>query len=131
MSRNKLLFEFEINAPASLLYSYFTVPQSMKQWFADEVIEDKTGSLNFKWDREDHIAKVSMHKVNQFVRYEFYTVKDFDKTDPPFIEFKIEVNELTQTSFVKITDCYMEESDQDAAELWKNLITDLKDVIGA
>ena len=131
MSRNKLMYEFEINASASLLYSYFTVPQSMKQWFADEVIEDKTGSLNFKWEGEDHIAKISLHKVNQFVRYEFYTVKDFDKNDPPFIEFKIEVNELTQTSFVKIIDCYMEESEQDAAELWKNLITDLKDVIGA
>lgn len=131
MSRSKLMYEFEINAPASLLYSYLTVAKSMKQWFADEVIEDKNGTINFKWEKEDHIAKVTQFKVNQSVKYVFITNKEEDKSDPPFIEFKIEVNELTQTSFVKITDCYMEESDQDAAELWKNLITDLKAVIGA
>jgi uncharacterized protein YndB with AHSA1/START domain len=131
MSRSKLMYEFEINAPASLLYSYLTVPKSMKQWFADEVIEEKDGTINFKWDKEDHIAKMSLYKVNQFVRYDFITAKEYDKNDGPFIEFKIEVNELTQTSFVKIIDYYMEESEQDAAELWKNLINDLKDVIGA
>ncbi len=131
MSRNKLMFEFEINAPASLLYSYFTVAKSMKQWFADEVIEDKSGTINFKWEKEDHVARIAQYKVNQFVKYSFLVNGVEDKIDPPFIEFKIEVNELTQTSFVKITDCYMEESDQDAAELWKNLINDLKDVIGA
>jgi len=131
MSRSKLMYEFEINAPASLLYSYLTVPKSMKQWFADDVIEDKDGTINFKWDKEDHIAKMALHKVNQYVRYDFLYPKELDKSEAPFIEFKIEVNELTQTSFVKITDYYMEESEQDAAELWKNLITDLKDVIGA
>ena len=131
MSRKKLMYEFEINTPASLLYSYLTVPKSMKQWFADEVIEEKDGTTNFKWEGEDHIAKIAQQKVNQFVRYEFISSKEEDKNDPPFIEFKIEVNELTQTSFIKITDYYMEESEQDAAELWKNLITDLKDVIGA
>ncbi|HWZ22519.1 MAG TPA: START-like domain-containing protein [Cytophagaceae bacterium] len=132
MSRSKLMFEFEINTPASLLYSYLTVAKSMKQWFADEVIEGKDGTINFKWENEDHIAKVAQSKVNQFVKYVFLINNiEEDKNDPAFIEFKIEVNELTQTSFVKITDCYMEESEQDATELWKNLITDLKAVLGA
>jgi uncharacterized protein YndB with AHSA1/START domain len=131
MSRNKLTFEFEINAPASLLYSYLTIPKSLKQWFADEVKEIKDGTLNFIWEGEDHIAKMGLSKVNQFVRYDFITNKEEDKKDPPFIEFKIEVNDLTQTSFIKITDYYMEESEQDTAALWKNLISDLKDVIGA
>ncbi len=131
MSRNKLTFEFEVNAPASLLYSYLTIPKSLKQWFADEVIEDKNGTLNFKWDGTDHIAKPGPSKLNQLVRYDFIPANEEDKKDPPFIEFKIEVNELTQTSFIKITDYYMEESEQDTAELWKNLISDLKDVIGA
>jgi uncharacterized protein YndB with AHSA1/START domain len=131
MSRNKLMFEFEINAPASLLFSYFTVAKSMKQWFADEVVEAKDGTINFIWDKDDHVAKISQQKLNQFVKYVFLNNGVEDKIDPPFIEFKIEVNELTQTSFIKITDYYMEESEQDAAELWKNLINDLKDVIGA
>ena len=131
MSRNKLTFEFEINAPASLLYSYLTIPKSLKQWFADEVKELKDGTLNFIWEGEDHIARMGLSKMNQLVRYDFISAKDEDKKDPPYIEFKIDVNELTQTSFIKITDYYMEESEQDAAELWKNLISDLKDVIGA
>lgn len=131
MSRNKLIFEFEINAPASLLYSYITIPKSLKQWFADEVKEEKDGTLNFIWEGEDHMARMTLSKLNQLVRYDFITNQEEDKKDPPFIEFKIEVNDLTQTSFIKITDYYMEESEQDTAELWKNLITDLKDVIGA
>jgi len=131
MSRKLLTYEFEINAPASLLYSYFTVAKSMEQWFADKVKEDKEGKINFIWDGEDHIAKLVTQKVNQYVRYNFITNKEEDKKDPPYIEFKIEVNELTQTSFVKISDSYMEESEQDAAELWNNLVEDLKDVIGA
>ncbi|HSZ24889.1 MAG TPA: START-like domain-containing protein [Cytophagaceae bacterium] len=132
MSRKKLTYEFEINTPASLLYSYLTVPNSLKQWFADDVIEDKAGTINFKWEGDDHFAKISMQKVNQLIRYDFLSPKEGgDSNDPAFIEFKIEVNELTQTSFLKITDSYMEESEQDAAELWKNLINDLKDTIGA
>lgn len=131
MSRNKLTFEFEVNAPASLLYSYLIIPKSLKQWFADEVIEEKENLFNFKWEGEDHRAKMAHTKVNQFVRYDFIPVTEAHKQDPPFIEFRIDVNELTQTSFIKITDHYMDESEQDAAELWKNLITDLKDVIGA
>ena len=131
MSRNKLTFEFEINAPASLLYSYLTIPKSLKQWFADEVKEIKDGTFNFIWEGEDHVARMGLSKLNQLVRYDFITNKEEDKKDPPFIEFRIDVNELTQTSFIKITDYYMEESEQDAAELWKNLISDLKDVIGA
>jgi uncharacterized protein YndB with AHSA1/START domain len=132
MSINKLTFEFEINAPASLLYSYLTIPKSLKQWFADDVIEqkEKDGSVNFKWDGEDHFAKIMLIKTNQLVRFDFLTNPE-KSAEPMFIEFKIEVNELTQTSFVKITDAYMQESEEDAADLWKNLITDLKDVIGA
>ena len=125
------MYEFEVNAPASLLYSYLTVPKSLKQWFADEVIEDKEGIINFRWENEDHIAKMAQYKTNQFVKYIFLSGKEKDINDPPFIEFKIEVNELTQTSFVKITDYYMEESEEDATELWKNLISDLKATIGA
>ncbi len=131
MNRNKLTFEFEVNAPASLLYSYLTIPKSLKQWFADQVVEDRDGNINFIWEGEDHIARIGASKQNQFIRYDFIPSKEEDKKDPPFIEFRIEVNELTQTSFIKITDYYMEESEQDATELWKNLITDLKDVIGA
>ncbi|HVD98784.1 MAG TPA: START-like domain-containing protein [Cytophagaceae bacterium] len=127
MSKNNLVFEFEVNAPTSLLYSYLTVPKSLRQWFADDVTENNEGIFNFKWDGEDHIAKMTLNKVNQLVRYDF--VKDDGKSS--FIEFRLEANELTQTSFIKITDSYMDESEQDATELWKNLIADLKDVIGA
>jgi len=131
MSRLKLLYEYEINAPASLLYSYFTVAKSLKQWFADEVLEDKEGNINFIWDGQDHVARVTAQKQNQFVRYTFRSDKEEDKKDMPYVEFKIDVNELTQTSFISITDYYMEESEQDSAELWKNLIEDLKGVLGA
>ncbi len=131
MSRTKLTFEFEINAPASLLYSYLTVPNSLKQWFADKVTEDKNGSINFVWDNEDHIATIGGQKLNQFIRYNFNDSTILDKNEQPYLEFKIEVNELTQTSFIKITDYYMDETEEDATNLWNNLIDNLKDVIGA
>jgi uncharacterized protein YndB with AHSA1/START domain len=131
MSKNKLTFEFEVNAPASLLFSYLTVPKSLKQWFAEDVIEDKDGTINFKWDGEDHIARIAQQKQNQYIRYEFLTPETNPTEPASYIEFRIETNELTQTSFIKITDFYMEESEQDTTVLWKNLITDLKEVLGA
>jgi uncharacterized protein YndB with AHSA1/START domain len=130
MSKVKYHFEFEINAPASLLYSYLTIPKSIGLWFADKVTESN-GVFNFVWDNEDHTAKLVGQKANQWVKYQYLPKPGEDPNDLAFVEFKIETNELTQTCFLKITDYSTEEDEQILKELWANIIFNLKESMGA
>lgn len=130
MSKVKYNFEFEINAPAALLYSYLTIPKSIGLWFADKVTESN-GIFNFVWDNDDHQAKIAGQKNNQWVKFQFLPKPGEDASDPAFTEFRIETNELTQTCFLKITDYSAEEDPQIANELWKNIIFNLKESLGA
>ncbi|MCU0431087.1 MAG: START-like domain-containing protein [Cytophagaceae bacterium] len=130
MSKTKHLFEFEINAPAALLYSYLTIPKSLGLWFADKVMESN-GIFNFVWDNEDHKAKIAGQKLNQWIKYQYLPKPGEEGQEPSFVEFRIEANELTQTCFLKITDVSSEEDPQIAAELWKNIIFNLRESLGA
>ncbi|MCS6822743.1 MAG: START-like domain-containing protein [Cytophagaceae bacterium] len=127
MAKQKFTGEYEINASASLLFSYLTIPKSMSLWFADSVTQEKD-VYNFKWEGEDHKAKIVAQKQNQYVRYEF--ISDNDASEPSYIEFTIEENELTQTSFIRITDC-SDDSEEDMRELWNYQIESLREAVGA
>jgi hypothetical protein len=51
-------------------------------------------------------------------------------TDPSYIEFKVDMNDLTQSSFLKITDYSDIENEQDLRELWTYLVSNLREIVG-
>ena len=52
-----------------------------------------------------------------------------EEEDSNFFEFKIEMNELTQSVYVRVID-YSDMGEEEAAELWESMIHDLKEIVG-
>ena len=130
MEKYKFSAEYEMKASPRMLFSYFTTPAGLAQWFADDVSVDGGKIFNFQWDNRPHYAKIAAQRLNRYVKFEFLDDNRTETTDPNYIEFKFDQNELTQSSFVKITD-YSEIQDvDDLQELWENLISSLRETVG-
>jgi len=131
MSKQKFVGEFEINASKAMLFPYLSTATGLSQWFADDVNTDNLNkTLIFLLDGEEKIARIDSLKNNQYVKFTFIS-DDENKQDEDYIEFRLEINELTQSVFIKIIE-YTETDDLDELyQIWKNLLSNLKEIIGA
>ena len=102
----------------------------MAQWFADDVNIDEDSIFNFIWEGEDHKAKLVSHRTNSYAKFIYLLPDKSEEEDPDWVEFKIDLNELTQTTFIKILE-YAEFDDKDEqSELWEGLLQTLKEIVG-
>ena len=129
MTRNTFNAEFEIHASKKMLFPYIFTASGLSQWMADDVTVDEDKIFNFKWEGEDHKAKMVTHRINSFVKFEFLGDED-DEEDPKFIEIRLEMNELTQMVFIAITDYNDIDDDEELQDLWESLIHSLKEIVG-
>ncbi len=131
MGKHKFITEFEINASKKMLYPYLYSASGLSQWFADDVNIDEDKNYVFFWDGENHKAKIATHKSNSFVKFEMMDdtlLEDGDEAS--YFEFKLEMSDLTQSVFLRITD-YSENSDEEELQdLWESLIISLKEIVG-
>ena len=130
MLKNKYLAEFEINASKKMLYSYIQTASGLSQWIADDVTVDEDSVYNFIWDGEDHKAKMVSHRTNNFVKFEYLSENDDDDDDPAYFELKIDMNELTQTVFLRVTDYTDFDDEEEWYDLWDGMIHTLKETVG-
>jgi uncharacterized protein YndB with AHSA1/START domain len=129
MSKQKFHDEYEIRASNKMLYPYLTSPAGLAQWFADQVNLDENKVFNFMWDNRAHYARLTAQRMNRYVRFEFLSDTKSDEEDPAYIEFRLDMNELTQSSFLKVTD-YSEVNSDDLKELWAHLVSNLRETVG-
>lgn len=128
MGGTKTTLEFEINASKRMLYPYISTASGLAQWFADDVLVDEDKNFHFVWDGEDHVAKMTAHRANSFVKFEF--LDDIINGENAYTEVRLEENELTQTVFVRVTDYSDMEDEEEVRELWDNIIHELKEIVG-
>ena len=127
MAKAKFVGEYEFRASKKMLYPYISSASGLSQWFADDVnINNEDKVLTIIWDGEENKAKIVSSRVNHHVKLEF--IKDEDK-DPNTVEFVLDVNELTNTVFIRVTD-YSEMDLEEAEGLWESLIHELKEIVG-
>jgi uncharacterized protein YndB with AHSA1/START domain len=129
MAKHKFITEFEINASKKMLYPYLYTASGLSQWFADDVNINEDKVFNFIWDGQDHKAKISTYKANSFVKFEMMEDGHIE-SDPNYFEFKLEMNELTQSVFLKITDYSENDDEEELQDLWSNLVDNLKEIVG-
>ncbi len=135
MSKYKFQTEFEINASKKMLFPYLNSASGLSQWYAEDVTINEDKIFNFKWDGEDHKAKIAAQRTNHFVKFEFIaengnTSPDEDQEDPSYLELKLDMNELTQSVFLTITD-YSESDDfEELQDVWESLVYNLKEIVG-
>lgn len=126
MEKNKYVGEYEINASKKMLFPYLSTASGLSQWFADDVNINEDKVFTFIWDGDENKAKLVSSRANHHVKFEFL---DNDEEDPNHVEMRLDVNELTQETFIRITD-YSDMDLEEAQELWDSLIHDLKEIVG-
>lgn len=131
MSKSKYIGEFEFKASARMLYPYISTADGLEKWFADKVNFDPRMNLIFNWNGERVLAKKAAHRLNQFARYEILSKEGKNTDDPSFIEFKLDENEMTQTTFLQIIDYYSDIEDKnDMDELYSGHVLILREIVG-
>ncbi|MGF1639175.1 MAG: START-like domain-containing protein [Cyclobacteriaceae bacterium] len=132
MGKAKFTFEYEINASRKMLYPYLSSASGLAQWFADDVTVNEDKVFNFIYDDTDHYAKLTIQRLNNLVRFDFLKENGLSETDidADYIEFKLETNELTQTTFLKITEFADFESPEEQEEVWTHMLNTLKEIVG-
>ena len=123
---SKVIFEgeYEFRASKKMLFPYINTAAGLSQWFADDVNISADKDYIFLWDGEENKAKLAVSRLNSFVKFEF-----IEEEDPNYLEFKLDLNELTQSVYLRVTD-YSDMDNDEAGELWEALIHDLKEIVG-
>jgi uncharacterized protein YndB with AHSA1/START domain len=129
---NKKLFstDFEIHASIKMLYPYIQTASGLSEWFADNVTISPEKVFTFVWDNEEHKAMMTAHRTNHFAKFEYLPETKEDDKDPSYFELRLEINELTQTTFLKVIDYSDFDDMEELQDLWEGLIENLKKVVG-
>ncbi|MEQ8302801.1 MAG: START-like domain-containing protein [Cyclobacteriaceae bacterium] len=130
MAKKLFTEDYEIHASAKMLYPYISSASGLSEWFADNVNINPEKIYTFVWDNEEHRAVVASHRTNHFTKFEFLPESQEDKKDPSYFELRIELNELTQTTFLKVTDYSGFDDIDELRDLWDSLIDQLRSVVG-
>ncbi len=131
MAKQKFVGEYPINASRKMLFPYLSTATGLCQWFADDVnINNIDKTLIFIVDGEERIAVIDSIKNNRYVRFRFLNDDEKPKENDT-LEFRLEINELTQEVFVRVEE-FTESDDLDESyQIWDNLLAQLKEIIGA
>ena len=131
MSKQKFIGEYPINASRKMLFPYLSTASGLCQWFTDDVdINNINKTLIFITDGEERIAKIDSVKKNKSVKFSFLEDGELKK-DNDYLEFKLEINELTESVFIRITEYTETEDLEESFQIWDNLLAQLKEIIGA
>ncbi|WP_221626983.1 START-like domain-containing protein [Pontibacter sp. Tf4] len=129
-TKTKFVAEYPINASARLLYPYLSTASGLAQWFCDDVKVEENKVYNFVWDGASHYAELTGYRPNRSVRFLFLDDSRSHVQDPSYIDFSIESSELTQEQFLKVVDYSDEDDQEELAELWDNLMQNLREIVG-
>ena len=115
-----------MNCSPKVLFSRLSTPEGLGEWFADNVTVD--GDIfTFTWSKSESKARITALKESKFVRFEWL---DTDDEESNYFEFRINIEELSGSLALIITDFADPEEKDDAVSLWDTQITDLKRLLG-
>ena len=130
MEKVKFVAEYELRASPKMLFPYISTASGLSQWFASKVNTMPEQRFDFQWDNESHIARQVSMRINKGVRFEFLDTTE-NGTDNNYVEFRVDQSELTQSTYLRVTD-YSSTSDEDELkDLWDGLMDKLKEIVGS
>ena len=129
MSTKKIFsVEYDFHASPQLLFQYLSTPSGLSEWFADNV-NSRGEQFIFIWDDSEETALLLQKKNNDKVKFQWQNDQEDD--EDYYFEFKIQVDEITKDVSLIVTDFSEEDELEESKMLWDNLISDLKQVLGA
>ena len=131
MPKQKFIGEYQINASRKMLFPYLSTATGLCQWFADDVnINNIDKPLIFILDGDERIAVIDSIKNNRYVKFRFLNEDEKPKENDT-LEFRLEINELTQSVFVRVEEYTDTDDLEESYQIWENLLSQLKEIIGA
>jgi len=124
--RSKYELEYNLNCSPKVLFSRLSTPEGLNEWFADNVNVDGD-VFTFFWNKAESKARLVAIKENKLVRFEWL---DSDEPSTDYFEFRINIEELSGSLALIITDFAEDEEKDDSIFLWDSQITDLKRTLG-
>jgi hypothetical protein len=121
----KFELEFPIHASDSFIYQYISSPDSLGEWYADNV-NSRGQNFTFIWDGSEEVAKRVSFKTDQFIRFKWAESQDPEA----YFEFKIIKDNLTNDVSLIVTDFAEDDELEEAKMFWENKIADLRHIIG-
>ncbi len=124
--------EFEFKASRKMLYPYLNTAGGLAQWFADDANINEDKLFSFLWDDEEHKARLAAQRLNRYVKFEFLENGNAYAEDVhlPYIEMKLDENDLTGTVFLKVTDTATTDDEEEFIEIWRQLTDALREIVG-
>ena len=123
--------EYVVKASPKLLFNFLSSPSGLSDWFADDVnVNNQDKTLTFIWDGEENVAKIASQRTNNYIKFEFLPRNEEEEDDPCWVEIRLEINELTQSVFIRITDYSDIEDEEEVNEIWENNMHALKEIVG-
>ena len=124
--RSKYELEYTLNCSPKVLFSRLSTPEGLCEWFADNVNVDGD-VFTFFWNKAESRARLVALKENKLVRFGWL---DSEEPSTDYFEFRINIEELSGSLALIITDFAEPEEKDDAIFLWDSQITDLKRTLG-
>ena len=129
MSKYKFTAEYELRASPKMLFPYVSTASGLSQWFASKVNTMPNQQFDFIWDGESHPARLATLRQNKSVKFDFLPANG--ERDHGYIEFRLDVSDLTQSTFLKITDYSSNTDEADLKALWNGLMDNLREIVGS
>jgi START-like superfamily domain len=130
MNKFKFNTEFELRASTKVLFPYLSSASGLQQWFCEKAINIDSHTLDLIWDGDHHLAKVVSLRLNKSVKFDFVSA-DGEAKDHNYLELRLDTSDLTQSTYLKVTD-YSENDDViELQELWEEFIYKLKVIVGS
>ena len=125
-TKKSFTIEYDFHASPQLLFQYLSTPSELSEWFADNV-NSRGERFTFIWDDSEENAILLQKKNYDKVRFQW----ENDEGEDYYFEFKIQVDEITKDVSLIITDFSEDDELEESKMLWDNLVSDLKQVLGA
>ncbi|NJL12420.1 MAG: ATPase [Microscillaceae bacterium] len=130
MLKYKYVEEFEINASPKSIYPYLQNANSLSEWFVGQVSMNSEKVYNFHWDNVNHFARLTVARLNKQVRFEFLDENQQPAEDPNYLDFRLQQSELTDATYLKVSDYSEMTEPEDLRDLWIGLIHRLREALG-
>lgn len=132
MSKYKFTKEYEFRASAKTLYHYISTVNGLAEWFVDKVWVDNEHVFHFEWQGEPLRAILKTHKLNTFVKFQFFPKPgDTDEKNPNYVDFHLNTDEFSDVTYFMITDFSEMNDEVELNEMWDNFMETLKEKVGS
>ena len=122
MEKFKFVTEYELRASPKVLFPYIST--------ASRVNTMPEHRYDFIWDDESHPARQTSLRQNKSVRFEFLNTGE-NGHDSNYVDFRFDVSELTQTTYLHITDYSTITDEEELQDMWDGMLHKLKEIVGS